>query len=126
MKRYLIAVCLLFLLATPLFVLAQSAREVNAEANAITAKDDKKLNAAYEALIKDIRAHNDKDRAERVIGDLRESQRAWLKYREAQLGFVGVYNNIGSPSARNVGLAQYSHELTEARITDFQGVPDPF
>ncbi len=126
MKRHVLAACLLSLLVAPLFVLAQSSREIYAEANAVAAQDDKKLNAAYETLIKDIRAHNDKDRAELVIGNLRESQRAWLKYREAQLGFVGTYNEIGSASARNAGLALYSHELTEARIKDFQAVPNPF
>ena len=126
MKRLLIPVCFAFLLTVPLFVLAQSSREVYAEANAVADQDDKKLNAAYEALIKDIRSHNDKDRAELVIGNLRESQRAWLKYRETQLGFVDTYNKIGSASARNAGLARYSHELTKARIEDFQGVPDPF
>lgn len=90
------------------------------------ADDDKKLNAAYEHLIKDIRAHNDKDRAELIIGNLRESQRAWLKYREAQLSFVGTYNDVGSGSARAAGLAQYSHELTEDRIKAFGAVPNPF
>ena len=126
MKRLLIAVCFVLLLAAPLFVLAQSGREIYAEANTVADKDDKKLNAAYEALIKDIRTHNDKDRAELVINNLRESQRAWLKYRETQLDFVGTYNKIGSASARNAGLALYSHEITEARIADFQGVPNPF
>ncbi len=125
MKRLPIAACLTFFLAAPLFVLAQSAREIYAEANAMAAQDDKKLNAAYEALIKDIRAHHDKDRVELIVGNLRESQRAWLKYREAQIGFVGTYNEIGSASARNAGLAGYSHELTEARIKDFQAVSNP-
>ena len=114
------------LAGAPLWVSAQSSREVNAEANALTAEDDKKLNTAYETLIKDIRAHHDKDRAEFLVGSLRESQRAWLKYREAQLAFVGTYQEIGSASARKAGLAQYSHELTEARINDFQVVPNPF
>ena len=126
MKRPLLVAGAIFLLATPLFVWAQSSRELYAEANVIEAQDDKKLNAAYEALIKDIRAHHDKDQAEFIVGRLRESQRAWLKYREAQLTFVGTYNQIGSASARQAGLALYSRELTTARIEDFQGVPDPF
>lgn len=127
MKRIFFAVgAAALLVGTPWWLSAQSSREVNAEADAITAQDDKKLNAAYEALIKDIRTHHDKDRAEFIVGSLRESQRAWLKYREAQLAFVGTYHEIGSASARNAGLAQYSHELTEARIKDFQAVPDPF
>ena len=126
MKHLLIIVGATFLLLAPPLVLAQSSREVYAEANAMGAQDDKKLNAAYEALIKEVRAHHDKDQAEFVVGRLRESQRAWLKYRESQLGFVGTYNQIGSASARQAGLAQYSRELTEARIKDFHTVPDPF
>ncbi len=126
MKSLFITAGATFLLATPLFVLGQSSRELYAEANAIAAQDDKKLNAAYETLIKDIRAHHDKDQAEFIISRLRESQRAWLKYREAQLSFVGTYQEIGSASARQAGLAQYSHELTEGRIKDFQVVPNPF
>ena len=127
MKRIFFAVgTAALLVGTPWWLSAQSSREVNAEANAIDTKEDKKLNAAYETLIKDIRAHHDKDQAEFIISSLRESQRAWLKYREAQIAFVGTYNEIGSPSARNAGLALYSRELTEARIKDFQGVPDPF
>lgn len=127
MKRLLLALCAVALLAAaPRWLSAQSSREVNAEANALDAQDDKKLNAAYEALIKDIRSHHDKDQAEFIVGRLRDSQRAWLKYREAQVAFVGTYNKIGSASARNFGMARYSHELTEARIQDFQTVPDPF
>lgn len=125
-RVFAVACAIVSLSAVPLWVRAQSSREINAEADAINARDDKQLNTAYETLIKDIRAHHDKDQAEFIIGSLRESQRAWLKYREAQIDFVGRYNQIGSPSARNAGLAQYSHELTEARINDFQGVPNPF
>ena len=125
-KRFLLTAGAAFLLATPLFVSAQSSREIYAEANAIEAQDDKKLTAAYEALIKDIRAGHDKDQAELIIGSLRESQRAWLKYRDVQIDFVGTYNHIGSASARQAGLALYSRKLTEARVKDFQGVPDPF
>ena len=125
MKRFLFtSLCAAtLLLAAASWLSAQSGRELYAEANAIDAKE---LNAAYEALIKDIRAHHDKEQAEFLVGRLRESQRAWLKYRETQLGFVGTYNEIGSASARQVGLTLYSHELTEARIKDFQGVPNPF
>ena len=115
----------LCLLAAPVFTPAQSGRELYDAANAQNAADDKKLNAAYEALIKDIRATN-KDRADLVIERLRESQRAWLKFREAQIGFVGAYTEIGSSSARAAGLSSYSHELTTARIKDFAEVPNPF
>ena len=126
MKRILKIAFAGWLLAAPVFVVAQSGREVDSESHAQLAEDDQKLNAAYEALLKDIRSHNPKDRAEFVIKGLRESQRAWLKYREAQTAFVGTYNDFGSASARDAGLAQYSHDLTEARIKDFAAVPNPF
>ena len=126
MKRFLQALLGLVLLACPRLVLAQAGREVYAEANAQAAGDDKRLNVAYEGLIKNIRASNDKDRAELIISSLRESQRAWLKFRDAQVVFVGTYTQIDSGSARAVGQAEYSHELTEERIKDFRTVPNPF
>ena len=80
-------------LVLPVMLFGESGRYP--EADKISAAADKKLNAAYERLIKDIRAGNDKERAEFVIASLRESQRAWLKYRDAQVGFVGSYTGIG-------------------------------
>ena len=126
MKRISKIALAILLLAAPVLVVAQSGREVDTDSNAQLSEDDKKLNAAYEALLKEIRAHNPKDRAELVIKSLRESQRAWLKYRETQIDFVGTYTDVGSASARDAGLAQYSHDLTEARIKDFAAVPNPF
>ena len=126
MKRLTLLIFASLALAGPVLVLAQSGKEVYAESNALGSADDKRLNAVYEKLIKDIRANNDKDQAEFLIQRLRESQRTWLKYRDAQIDFVGVYQKIGSASARNAGLAQYSHELTEDRINDFETVPNPF
>jgi uncharacterized protein YecT (DUF1311 family) len=56
----------------------------------------------------------------------RQAQRAWLKYREAQVQFVGTYYGIGSSSARAAGLSSYSNELTKNRIAELADVPDPF
>ena len=105
---------------------AQSGSETYAEANNINAEADKQLNAAYDQLIKSIRADNDKDRAEILVARLRESQRAWLKYRDAQVDFVGIHANIGSASSRNAGMTSYSAELTKERIKDLTTVPNPF
>jgi uncharacterized protein YecT (DUF1311 family) len=113
-------------LAIPAFVLAQSGRELYSEANAMSAEADKKLNSAYDHLIKSIRAGEGKDRADLVVERLRESQRAWLKYRDAQVAFIGTYADIGSSSARAAGMAGYSVELTEQRIRDLNEVPNPF
>ena len=110
----------------PTILSAQSGSEAYTEANKISAEADKKLNAAYNQLIKSVRADNEKDRAELLIARLQESQRAWLKYRDAQVAFVGIHANIGSASSRALGMASYSAELTEQRIKDLTTVPNPF
>ena len=121
--KLLFVFVVLFLPAT---LSAQSGQEIYAEANKINAEADKELNAAYDQLIKSIRADNEKDRAELVVARLKESQRAWLKYRDAQVAFVGIHANIGSASSRTVGMASYSAELTKERIKDLTTVPNPF
>ena len=107
-------------------VYAQSGQEIYAEANNINAEADKQLNAAYDQLIKGIRADNERDRAELLVARLQESQRAWLKYRDAQVAFVGIHANIGSASSRALGMASYSAELTKERIKDLTTIPNPF
>jgi uncharacterized protein YecT (DUF1311 family) len=113
-------------LLLPTTLSAQSGSETYAEANEITAKADKELNAAYDQLKKSIRADNEKDRAELLVARLQESQRAWLKYRDAQVAFVAIHANVGSGSSRALGMASYSAELTEQRIKDLTTVPNPF
>src|SRR5205823_12544917 len=110
----------------PTILSAQSGSEIYAEANKISAEADKQLNAAYDQLIKSIRADNEKDRAELLVARLQESQRAWLKYRDAQVAFVGIHANIGSTCSRTLGMASYSAELTKERIKDLTTVPNPF
>ena len=120
---------LLFLfvaLFLPTILSAQSGSETYAEANKINIEADKQLNAAYDQLIKGIRADNERDRAELLVARLRESQRAWLKYRDSQVAFVGIHANIGSASSRALGMASYSAELTKERIKDLTTVPNPF
>ena len=113
-------------LAIPAILSAQPARELYQEANKVTAEADKKLNLAYEQLIKSIRADNSEDRAALIIERLRESQRAWLKYRDAQVVFVGTHADVGSASSRAAGMALYSSDLTEQRVKDLKDVPNPF
>lgn len=110
----------------PTTLSAQSGPEIHAEADKIKAEADEKLNAAYDQLIKSIRADNEQDRAELLVARLKESQRAWLKYRDAQVAFVGIHANIGSASSRALGMASYSAELTKERIKDLTTVPNPF
>ena len=54
----------------PMTLSAQSGQEMYAEANKINAEADKQLNAAYDQLIKSIRADNEKDRAELLVARL--------------------------------------------------------
>jgi|SRR5262245_36958963 len=125
--KHLTKLLVLFVaLLLPMTLSAQSGSETYEEAKKINAEADKELNAAYDQLIKSIRADNDKDRAELLVARLRESQRAWLKYRDAQVAFVGINANIGSASSRALGMASYSAELTKERIKDLTTVPNPF
>ena len=110
----------------PMILFAQSGSEAYAEAKQINAKADKELNAAYDQLMKSIRADNDKDRAELLVARLQESERAWLKFRDAQVAFVGMHANVGSASSRALGMASYSADLTKERIKDLTTVPNPF
>jgi uncharacterized protein YecT (DUF1311 family) len=110
----------------PTTLSAQSGPEIYAEAHKISAEADKELNGAYDQLIKSIRADNEKERAELLVARLQESQRAWLKYRDAQVAFVGMHANIGSASSRALGMASYSADLTKQRIKDLTTVPNPF
>ena len=109
----------------PALLLAQSARELYDGANKMEQEADKQLNAAYQRLLKSI-DHEGRPNADLAIERLRESQKAWLKYRDAQVAFVATYADIGSSSARAAGSASYSVELTKQRIKDFENVPNPF
>ena len=115
--------CLLVLI--PTFLLAQSASEVYADSNQILEDADKKLNAAYQRLVTSIRNEGNPN-SDLDLQRLRDSQRAWLKYRDAQVAFVGTHADIGSSSARDAGMAAYSVELTNERIKDLNDVPNPF
>ncbi len=109
----------------PVLVWAQSAHDLYDTSNRIEAEADKQLNIAYQDLIKHIQ-NEGQPHADLAIERLREAQRAWLKYRDAQVAFVGTHAEIGSSSARAAGMAQYSVDLTKQRIEDLKNVPNPF
>jgi len=111
-------------LMVPRFLLAQSAGEADGDASKMEAVADKQLNEAYQHLIKSIRDGGGAN-ADLDIEALRESQRAWLKYRDAQVAFVGTHADVGSASARDAGMASYSIVLTKQRIKDLEDVPNP-
>ena len=126
MKHHTKFLFLFVALFLPMTLFAQSGSETYAAAKQINAKADKELNAAYDQLIKSIRADNDKDRAGLLVARLQESQRAWLKFRDAQVAFVGMHADVGSASSRALGMASYSADLTKERIKDLTTVPNPF
>lgn len=126
-KMKTISKFLLFFAAfvVPELVSAQSAREFYDTAKEIEAEADIQLNTAYQHLVESIETSDNFNR-DLVIQRLRESQRAWLKYRDAQASFVALHAQIGSSSARALGTASYSAELTTLRIKDLENVPNPF
>jgi uncharacterized protein YecT (DUF1311 family) len=64
---------------SPLAVHAQSNAEMKEEAGSILDKSDKAMNKAYQQLLSILEDEGKKR--------LRETQRAWLAYRDAQAGF---------------------------------------
>lgn len=121
-SRYLPPFLALFF---PALLLAQSASELYDAANKVEQQADRQLNTAYQHLLKSIEQEGSPNAA-LAIERLRESQRAWLKYRDAQVAFVATSADVGSSSARAAGSASYSVELTKARIKDLEDVPNPF
>lgn len=72
-------VFLFFLTATPLITQAQTNLEMKEQSGEALEKSDKGMNQAYEQLLKILNEEGKKR--------LRESQRAWLVYRDAQAAF---------------------------------------
>ena len=112
-------------LLLPTLSLAQSASELYEAARKMEQQADKQLNAAYQHLLKSIDLEGGPN-ATLAVERLRASQRAWLKYRDAQVTFVATYADVGSSSSRAAGNASYSVELTKARVKDLENVPNPF
>ena len=56
-----------------------------------TEKSDTEMNKVYNRLIADIKKENDSETAKKYIGHLKITQRAWIKYRDAQC----VYDEDG-------------------------------
>ena len=56
-----------------------------------TDKSDLKMNQVYKQLIADIKKEKDINEANKSIAHLKSTQRAWIKYRDAQC----VYNQEG-------------------------------
>ena len=109
----ILSVILLFA-AAPVAVLAQTNAEMKEEAAELLEESDKAMNAAYQQLLK-------------ILGDegkrrLRESQRAWLTFRDAEAGFDSHHmaGGTGEGLERLGSLNQLTEERTERLKEDYK------
>jgi uncharacterized protein YecT (DUF1311 family) len=103
-------------LVIPLFIAAmqvqaQTQAAMNAQARADFKRTDAELNKTYEAVLKKLPDDESKQK-------LKESQRAWLAFRDAEAAFAADEAHGGSmaPTLRYETMA----ELTEQRITQLK------
>ena len=86
----------------------QTQRDLNDSAGSESAKAERELNATYQGILKKYAG----DPA--FIGRLRTAQRAWLKFRDAQLEMRFPPSDL-TGSAEPMCYASYKAELTQAR-----------
>lgn len=92
---------------------AQTQQDLNNSAGNDSAKAERELNATYQGILK---KYAD-DPA--FIGRLRIAQRAWLKFRDAQLEMRFPPSDLAG-SARPMCYASYKAELTQARTRELK------
>lgn len=110
---------LLFLLVlSPLSVHAQSNAEMREQASVILDRSDKAMNQAYQKLLGIL---NDEGKKR-----LRESQRAWLAFRDAQAGFDSHHmaGGTGESLERLGSLNGLTEERTKRLQEDYQRFKD--
>jgi uncharacterized protein YecT (DUF1311 family) len=98
---------LIWLLIPVAQIYAQTQAAMNAEARTEFVQADTELNKTYEALLKKLPDGQSKEK-------LKQSQRAWLTFRDAEAAFVADQTRGGSmpPTIRYETMA----ELTQQRI----------
>jgi uncharacterized protein YecT (DUF1311 family) len=101
------ATLLIWLLIPVAEIHAQTQAAMNAEARADFKRADAELNKTYEAVLKKLPDHESKQK-------LKESQRAWLAFRDAEAAFAAdeAHGGTMAPTLRYETMA----ELTEQRI----------
>ena len=97
-------------------VRAQTQAAMNAEAHADFVKADAELNKTYEALLKKLPDAESKEK-------LKQSQRAWLAFRDAEAAFAADEARGGSmaPTIRYGTMTELTEQRTKqlkARLTD--------
>jgi uncharacterized protein YecT (DUF1311 family) len=109
-------VALLIWLLLPLAQIhAQTQAAMNAQARAEFVKADAELNKTYEALLTKLPDVGSKDK-------LKQSQRAWLAFRDAEAAFVADQARGGTmaPTIRYETMT----ELTQQRIKQLRSRPE--
>jgi len=101
-----VVTAVLFSLLVPItHILAQTQAAMNAEARADFKKSDAKLNKTYEAILAKLPDAQSKEL-------LKQSQRAWLVFRDAEAAFAAGPRGTMAPTLRYATMT----ELTEQRI----------
>jgi uncharacterized protein YecT (DUF1311 family) len=109
-----LSILLCLLAITPLATYAQSNAEMKEQAGIILDKSDKAMNQAYQQLLSVL---NDEGKKR-----LRETQRAWIAYRDAQAGFDSHHmaGGTGEGLERLGSLNQLTEERTKRLQEDFK------
>lgn len=98
---------------------AQSQAEMNEMALDELAKADDRLNEVYQALL------SERDREKKFVADLKQAQRAWLKYVDFHLKSVFTLNDGEVPTHRygSIYLSEYAEAkkaLLERRTAELE------
>jgi uncharacterized protein YecT (DUF1311 family) len=113
-----LSILLCLLAFTPLATHAQTNTEMKEQAGRILDKSDKAMNEAYQQLLSVL---NDEGKKR-----LRETQRAWIAYRDAQAGFDSHHmaGGTGEGLERLGSLNQLTEKRTKRLQEDYKRFKD--
>ncbi|MFY0253014.1 lysozyme inhibitor LprI family protein [Chitinophaga sp. 30R24] len=118
MKSFIIS---FMLIAGNMATYAQSQAEMNKQAAQEYKDADKKLNDIYQSILKDYAANKP------FIQNLKEAQRLWVQFRDAQVKtmFPAAAKTYGSvfPMCRANYLSELTHQRSEALRVWLSGLP---
>ncbi|NLU94154.1 lysozyme inhibitor LprI family protein [Chitinophaga sp. Ak27] len=111
----------LLLIISSAAAFAQSQGEMNKQAGQEYKDADKKLNEIYQLIIKDYAANKT------FIQNLKEAQRIWIQFRDAQVKamYPAAAKTYGSvfPMCKANYLTELTHQRTEALRVWLNGLP---
>jgi uncharacterized protein YecT (DUF1311 family) len=105
LPKYFRAALLILLLIPIAHIHAQTQAAMNAQARAEFVRADAELNKTYEALLKKLPDGQGKEK-------LKQSQRAWLAFRDAEAAFAADQTRGGSmtPTMRYERMSELTHQ----------------